>query len=856
MKNTEQSKRAAERFRRRKKLARARSNELFSVFKESLTAEENKALEFLYAYIPLCDLTSHDGSYYLDNVRSSLEARKTMPWGEEIPENLFYQFVLFCRVNNENMDDSRPVLYKELKDKVKNLSMKEAVLEINHWCHEKATYRPTDIRTESPLGVIRTAFGRCGEESTLVAAALRSACIPARQVYSPRWAHCDDNHAWVEAWIDGAWRFLGACEPAPDLDMGWFVEPARRAMLIHTKVPGVYTGPEEIVRKSDWYTEINILPRYAETKKITVMVLDDESKPVPNAAVEYKIYNYAHFYSIASQVTSDIGTAVLTTGLGDLLVYAHKGSRFGYKKISVQDVDTVEIMMNRDGADEYTQDFDMAPPPEMPKRPVGVSKEEEEKNKQRLMEEDRIRGEYESTFMNREKAGKLAEETGLNPDHVWKLIETSRGNWKVIADYLHSTAKEYGTLSMTLLDTLFEKDLRDIEGNVLIDHLTNSSGFEGAEGFKDYVLAPRIRNELLVPYRGFFQSRFSKEETRAFREDPVRIFLWIKRNIDIIEEAGGYRNPVTPVGVYELKKSDSLSRDIFFVALCRSTGIPSRLEPAAKNPQYYEGQRWVDVGFDKPGNRDKKIGHVKFDPVKPGTEPEYFPHFTVSRLEKGDYQVLDYEKTGFDVFAGGFPLEAGSYLLVTGNRLDDGKVLSKCVFFTVEQGKTKRVPFEIRMEETAVADLGKIDDKLSFVCPEGRKKISDMCRPNGLIMSWIEPGSEPARHFIRDLELLSERFDKEDVSIVIATEKTGTSSGLSTGIDKALPVKTVFATDEGYRLLEAFRQGLKESVTIDFPAVFVLNYTGSVVYVSTGYRIGLGEQIMKVLDKMSSGKEG
>ena len=123
-------------------------------------------------------------------------------------------------------------------------------------------------------------------------------------------------------------------------------------------------------------------------------------------------------------------------------------------------------------------------------------------------------------------------------------------------------------------------------------------------------------------------------------------------------------------------------------------------------------------------------------------------------------------------------------------------------------------------------------------------------------MSWIEPGSEPTRHFIRDMELLRERFDQEDVGIVIATEKDESSFGLSTVINKALPVKTVFTKDEDYRLLEAFSQGLKESMTMDFPAVFVLDYTGSVVYVSTGYRIGLGEQIVKALDKMSSGKEG
>ncbi len=71
-------------------------------------------------------------------------------------------------------------------------------------------------------------YGRCGEESTFLVAALRSVGIPARQVYTPRWAHTDDNHAWVEAWADGKWYFLGACEPEPVLNLGWFNAPASR----------------------------------------------------------------------------------------------------------------------------------------------------------------------------------------------------------------------------------------------------------------------------------------------------------------------------------------------------------------------------------------------------------------------------------------------------------------------------------------------------------------------------------------------------------------------------------------------------------------------------------------------------
>ena len=156
----------------------------------------------------LPDSLDYTRDFYVQNVDCTLRARGEMPWGISVPEREFRNFVLPIRVNNENLDSSRAVFYEELKDRVKGLSMHDAALEVNHWCHEKVTYRPSDARTSSPLASVKTSFGRCGEESTFAVAALRAVCIPARQVYTPRWAHTDDNHAWVEVWIDGKWHFL------------------------------------------------------------------------------------------------------------------------------------------------------------------------------------------------------------------------------------------------------------------------------------------------------------------------------------------------------------------------------------------------------------------------------------------------------------------------------------------------------------------------------------------------------------------------------------------------------------------------------------------------------------------------
>ena len=137
--------------------------------------------------------------------------------------------------------------------------MKDAIIDINYWCAQEATYQATDDRTISPMGVYKSAFGRCGEESTFGVTAFRSVGIPARQVYAPRWSHCDDNHAWIEVYCEGKWHFLGACEPEEILNKGWFTSASSRAMMIHSKWFDYVKPNEGVVGKSGMATTLNNL---------------------------------------------------------------------------------------------------------------------------------------------------------------------------------------------------------------------------------------------------------------------------------------------------------------------------------------------------------------------------------------------------------------------------------------------------------------------------------------------------------------------------------------------------------------------------------------------------------------------
>ncbi|MDE6074729.1 MAG: transglutaminase domain-containing protein, partial [Muribaculaceae bacterium] len=105
---------------------------------------ERRYMRFLYAYMPLPDIIDYPAQFYLDNVRQSIKTAKEMPWGKLVPEREFMHFVLPVRVNNEHLDSARTVFYDELKGRLAGLSMSDAVLEVNHWLHEKATYQPSD----------------------------------------------------------------------------------------------------------------------------------------------------------------------------------------------------------------------------------------------------------------------------------------------------------------------------------------------------------------------------------------------------------------------------------------------------------------------------------------------------------------------------------------------------------------------------------------------------------------------------------------------------------------------------------------------------------------------------------------
>ena len=829
---------------------------------DTLCQTEREAMEFLYAYMPLSDLADYEPSFYLNQVRYAFKAREEMPWGKDVPEDIFRHFVLVYRVNNENLDTARMVFYRELKERVKGMTMEEAALEVNHWCHEHVAYRASDSRTSSPLATLRTSLGRCGEESTFTVTALRAVGIPARQCYTPRWAHCDDNHAWVEVYVDGEWKFLGACEPDPHLNMGWFSIPSTRCMMVHTKAFGKYKGDEEVVKRTGMYSELNLLSHYAPTRRVTVTVVDANDQPMEGAHVKFKLYNYAEYYTLADMTTDKAGKASLTTGLGDLMIWATDGETYIFRKLDVRKDSVATVKLEKDVIRmQYREDwiscfapedwwFEMVPPAAGEPKVV-ATEEETAANAKRLAYEDSLRNAYTATFPTKENYKQLMKSNpNLTDEQAWEIIHKSEGNYAEIINFLNNHSDSvilwkfpevhgidgrlvekasYHPMLYDYLLTYSDKDMRDITAEVLDAH------FVGGPWWSTHkksdikgILPARISNEMVRPYR---------EELACFKgKSAEEIRLWVMDSITIDDSSNYYNCPISPVGVYKLRRADSHSRDIFFVAACRAAEVPAYLDNATNIIYVWENAGWVAKDF-KSLKDSKDIKAAKLTLTYHGKEPAkpvYWSHFTLAKLENGDLRTFDFEDDArMSKFPATIELEPGTYCLTTGNRYPDGAVRSRLEFFEVEAGD--KVTKEIVILPLEVKEPKGLKVEKSLELFDGIE-LWDYAGKNGMLYINLGDYSEPSKHLVVELKQHQKEMKQwGGMTFMVGPKNINMPSwGLA---------NTDFAFQKG--LLEQRICEASKFDKVEYPLVALIDKDGHILYHSTGYKIGVIEQVLK-----------
>ncbi len=631
-------------------------------------SKSNEDYRFLLAYLPLADLAGMSSLDLLDNVNLARKALDSFEWGESIPDEVFRHFILPHRISQEPFVNGwRRQFYNELKPLVKDLTMSEAALRVNHWCLEKATFKQTSGRDQDPLTTIRSGFGRCEEEMIFTIAAMRSIGIPARQCYTPYWAHADNNHAWVEVWTDGKWSYLGACEPKQTLSEAWFTRSAGRAMLVVSTAYGEYSGNEPVLKKYGRSTTINSTSVYSDVRDISISVLDKKGNPQPDQRVIFSLFNYGGFMPALALNTDMYGKSTLVSGNGSWIVSSGTGKLMDVVDINNEN-ESLTLNLDKYFSGSVLSNIDYAPPPapEAPENSPPDSlfkaciKRENEIREARLWnywtkDAGLIVEPNISLKPSEEDIYQLSNSIEIDSAEVYELLSKCRGNWGNVYKFLtgsypntdgsQSDNKQvkYSTQEVInrfqLLRTLTKKDLRDFNTKMLDDHFISISspdvfnikklptfGFDSysdgldeqeKEIYSEYVLKPRIGREPSSTWRVELRDFLKANPKLIDSKRDKKLIKWLKKNIEIEKSRDRLGPGLTPSQTLMMKRGSSRDLERCYIALCRVRGIPAKFNSVNNELERWNGRDWDVIQLDDRKNKNPsgKHGQLYIDRV-------------------------------------------------------------------------------------------------------------------------------------------------------------------------------------------------------------------------------------------------
>jgi hypothetical protein len=244
-------------------------------------------------------------------------------------------------------------------------------------------------------------------------------------------------------------------------------------------------------------------------------------------------------------------------------------------------------------------------------------------------------------------------------------------------------------------------------------------------------------------------------------------------------------------------------------------------------------------------------------------DPQYYSHFSIAKInDDGKMQTLNFERSGSaDMGLGNswsgllktpLDIDEGNYMLVTGTRMANGSVLSNVTFFHVEAGKTTQIELVMRENTDDVQVIGSINAEASFKdAATGKDKTILATTGRGyFIVAILGARQEPTNHALRDLTQFAKEYETWGRSMVLLFPNEQQLKNFDAGEFKGLPKTITYGVDTNGGVTSMLVKAMNLPSSDTLPIFVIADTFGRVVFVSQGYTIGLGEQMLKVIHKL------
>ena len=168
---------------------------------------------FLIANMSDPDLKSLSSEFLIENIMLAHDAWENSPWGEQVTQEHFLQYILPYATFDERRDSWRADFYAQLREECWKF---DDPIDATNWLNDHLNdqfrvYFDAVKRAkpdQSPYESIEVGYASCTGLSILLTDACRAVGIPARIVGVLQWKQVRGNHNWVEVFGD-RWYNVG-----------------------------------------------------------------------------------------------------------------------------------------------------------------------------------------------------------------------------------------------------------------------------------------------------------------------------------------------------------------------------------------------------------------------------------------------------------------------------------------------------------------------------------------------------------------------------------------------------------------------------------------------------------------------
>lgn len=475
--------------------------------------------------------------------------------------------------------------------------------------------------------------------------------------------------------------------------------------------------------------------------------------------------------------------------------------------------DQIQVVLQKKLPEEGWKEVDIIAPVDTPVNTDMPTKEQKEEGSRRLKEASRLRKEKKENWVNPEKVKFLEKE-------------------------------DSSKLRQAMMAQLSEKDGTDCICSILEEHLEYAKVYENQMDqtlFEKYILNPRVEAELLRPYRKGILSYLTDEQKAAFRQDPMSVWDYIQKEIKECPQFERETVMETPYECLRGGMGTERSKKVLFVAICRTLGIPARLNPDNRVMEYWKEDKFVPVVKEQEGDAFLTLKKEK-DSVW-----AYFQHWTIGQLTEGQFVSLDLMGRNWENDQMVLALIPGQYRIITTNRLPNGNQFSWEKTFSIKSGE--HLEDTLRLRNAELADMLERIALPEFEVKDNQGNVvtcADLTAGGKKILMWLEESCEPTEHILNEmLEHIEEfREFQKQVIFMIRTEEAQKDPLLSRVLAVFPEIPVYYDSfEENIELL-----GRRMYVDPDkLPLIMVTNGVSAGIYATSGYNVGTGDMLIRIM---------